>query len=270
MIETWLHGVTKVMNKNTLRLIKNIFLAFAMPLRALLNGWPVVFPYPTAKGWRMMLKGISVPIITTGISALEYYRYYVPRHGDLVYDIGGELGIEAEQFSLLVGGGGKVFTFECLPEHVDNLRIISKRLLNVEIVDVACWNKKQNLTFYIGNTQGSSTAITNALGQVSQPLRNESITPIIVQANTLDSMYEVLSPQKIIDYLKMDIEGAEIEALEGAIGMLKYVRNVTIAAYHIRDGNPTAYHVFQILEEAGFDCKIADNLHVYGVNRALY
>jgi hypothetical protein len=61
----------------------------------------------------------------------------------------------------------------------------------------------------------------------------------------------------------MDIEGAEYEALEGAPAMLAQTRQAVIAAYHIRDGVPTAARVDAMLKAAGFRTRIDENLHVY-------
>ena len=45
-----------------------------------------------------------------------------------------------------------------------------------------------------------------------------------------------------IDVLKMDIEGAEIEAIQGSKETLKRSKvNVTIASYHIVDGKTTSH-----------------------------
>lgn len=62
----------------------------------------------------------------------------------------------------------------------------------------------------------------------------------------------------------MDIEGAEYEALEGASELLAATKKVVIAAYHMRDGVPTAERVREILLQAGFSVIVGDNLHVYG------
>jgi hypothetical protein len=45
---------------------------------------------------------------------------------------------------------------------------------------------------------------------------------------------------KQIDLIKMDIEGAEIQAMQGAVRIIKsYNPNLVIASYHIVDGKPT-------------------------------
>ena len=63
----------------------------------------------------------------------------------------------------------------------------------------------------------------------------------------------------------MDIEGAEYEALEGAKEVLSNTKKVVIAAYHIRDGIPTANKVAEILKNLNFKVEIGENLHVYGI-----
>ena len=66
-----------------------------------------------------------------------------------------------------------------------------------------------------------------------------------------------------VDLLKMDIEGAELEALDGAKALLACTRNAVIAAYHQRDGEPTAARVDARLRKAGMRTRVDDNLHVY-------
>ncbi|NJM55414.1 MAG: FkbM family methyltransferase, partial [Verrucomicrobiae bacterium] len=59
-----------------------------------------------------------------------------------------------------------------------------------------------------------------------------------------------------VDLLKMDIEGAEIEALEGAREMLRRYRPVClIQAYHIREGARTFEQCAMILKECGYSIR---------------
>jgi len=56
-----------------------------------------------------------------------------------------------------------------------------------------------------------------------------------------------------IDFIKSDIEGAEIKAFMGATNTLKVTANLAIGSYHIRDGGTTASKVEKILISNGFD-----------------
>ncbi len=208
-------------------------------------------------------RGISIPIQKPNISALEYFRHFVPQKGSIVFDVGGELGLETKQFSKIVGDKGMVYTFECLPSHIDTLKGIANNTTNVQLVEYACWNKKQKLTFYEGHTPGSGTAVTEAKGQRGQTLANTRTPGLTVNANTLDNLWREYANGEAINFLKMDIEGAEYEALEGASELLENTKNAVIAAYHMREGERTASKVEKMLKAKGFQVRTDENYHVY-------
>ena len=114
----------------------------------------------------------------------------------------------------------------------------------------------------MGNTPGSNTAVPDAKGQRGQNLADTS-NMLVVQAQPLDVLWQQLHGGKTVDFLKMDIEGAEYEALEGATAMLAATRYAVIAAYHIRDGITTAARVDTMLKASGFKTRIDENFHVY-------
>ena len=219
--------------------------------------------------WKMYTRGVIIPIKEPRLSALEYYRYFVPQRGDTIFDVGGEKGLEAKQFSILVGNEGCVYTFECFPNHILTLKKLSKERKNIRVIEKACWNCKERLELFLGNTEGSNTAIPEARGQLGQDLANQKMTSFSVEADTLDNMWQQYANSTEIELLKMDIEGAEYEALEGAKKLLSSTKNAVIAAYHIRDGIPTAKKVSEVLISAGFNVIIGNNLHVYASKKNL-
>lgn len=212
-------------------------------------------------------RGIVVPVPNVSLTSLEYFRHFAPKEGDLVFDIGGELGLEAKQFSKIVGPRGKVYTFECLPGHVLALEKLAGDRPNLQVVNKACWNKKDTLTFYEGKTAGSGSAVPETKGQRGQDLVDTEQIALEVEADTLDSLWEQYADGSQVSFLKMDIEGAEYEALEGAGKMLERTDAVVIAAYHIRDDIRTADKVAEMLQSASFDVRIDENYHVYGVRK---
>jgi len=220
---------------------------------------------PTPRGWFAYTRGKYFPVKNASLDSLEYFRYFVPQNKGIVFDVGGELGFEATQFSKIVGKKGKVYVFECFPAHIEKLKRITQKRKNIFVIESACWNFKTNLVFYQGHTPGSNTAIPDCTGQRGQELADTCADKFIVTADTLDNLWTKLTDRKIIDFLKMDIEGAELEALEGARELLKNTKKVVIAAYHRRDGKPTSEKVENILTEAGFKTHTDENLHVYGI-----
>ena len=75
------------------------------------------------------------------------------------------------------------------------------------------------------------------------PISGRSIE---VQSDTLDNMVLELGIEKV-DFLKMDIEGAEVETLEGAKRILKTAHKVVVETHH-RNGKPTWPEVQEFLK----------------------
>lgn len=251
-----------------MKLVKDLIYAAVFPIWSLFDsrfGFTVF--WPSTSGWWAYTRGHTFPVKEPRVWVLEYFRHFVPDAGDLVFDVGGELGYETTQFSRMVGPSGKVVVFECFPSHIERLKSIASTRPNIEIIERACWNQPALLEFHVGNTPGSNTAVPDAQGQHGQALANRAKGVISVQADTLDSLWETHAQRRPVDFLKMDIEGAEYEALDGAKELLKSARRVVIAAYHIRDGKRTADRVAQQLAAAGFNPRIDENFHVYATRR---
>jgi FkbM family methyltransferase len=238
--------------------------ALLFPLYSLFSrriGFCVFWPGPG--GWWAYTRGKVFPVRMPRVWVLEYFRHFVADSGDLVFDVGGELGFETEQFSRMVGPKGRVVVFECFPDHVARLKAIAAKRSNVTLVERACWDRPTSLEFFVGHTPGSNTAVPDAKGQVGQALGDTARQKLTVQADTLDHLWQEHAGGQPVDFLKMDIEGAEYEALDGATELLRNTRKVVIAAYHLRDGVRTAEKVAARLRAAGFHPRIEENHHVY-------
>lgn len=245
------------------RAVKRAAYILAFPIYSLLStriGFTVFFKRDGA--WYARSRGRTFRVVEPRLWTLEYFRHFVPAADAVVFDVGGELGFETAQFAELVGSGGKVMVFECMPDHVERLKRLAEKYPQIEVVNRACWNSETQLKFFLGNTPGSNTAVPDAKGQRGQNLADTS-NMLVVQAQPLDVLWQQLHGGKTVDFLKMDIEGAEYEALEGATAMLAATRYAVIAAYHIRDGITTAARVDTMLKASGFKTRIDENFHVY-------
>ncbi len=150
--------------------------------------------------------------------------------GDYVIDAGGCWGDTALYFAHTVGAAGKVYTFEFLP---DNLSILTRNLgLNrelsdrIEVVPEALWNRSKETIHYSANGPGTSLMPSLKPGDVGSSL---------VSTISID---DFVSEHKVprIDYIKMDIEGAELNALKGAKRTIRAFKpQLAISVYHRKD-----------------------------------
>jgi len=142
------------------------------------------------------------------------------RPNTVFWDIGANVGFYSLLASKLVGSG-KVFAFEPVPRNLSYLRkhLSLNCVTNVEVLPIAVSDRNGTSSFELEET--------GYMGHLS------SEGKITVPTATLDSLVEegkVLPP----DYVKMDIEGAELLALCGAARTFQRSRPILFLATHGR------------------------------------
>jgi FkbM family methyltransferase len=144
--------------------------------------------------------------------------------GDYVIDAGGCWGDTALYFADAVGEKGKVFSFEFIPS---NIKVLEKNLaLNpelkdrVEVIEKAVWDESGISLFYDDNGPASRVGFT------PQNARKDNVSTLTIDDLNLERA----------NFIKMDIEGAEPQALRGAQKTLeKFKPKLAIAIYHSLD-----------------------------------
>jgi len=161
-----------------------------------------------------------------------YQHFYKVKKGDAVIDAGANCGHLSIFFSQAAGKDGTIYAFE--PDSINIKRIESNIALNknlddnIEIIDLLLWNKNEQVDFYESGTVGSSA--------VWIP---DTTLCVKKQAITIDDWVKQNRIPKI-DFIKMDIEGAEIEALDGCVETIRELKpNFAIASYHVINGEQT-------------------------------
>lgn len=147
--------------------------------------------------------------------------------GDIVIDAGAGSGDTAIYFAGIACSNqknGKVFSFEILKE---GLYALEKQLdANPRINNVIQINKA------LSNTNNNKVFIKNP--GFGANLVNEK-TDFCVSTITLDQFFESYN-LPTIDFIKMDIEGSEVPALQGAKSVIKKFKpKLAISAYHKKD-----------------------------------
>lgn len=155
----------------------------------------------------------------------EYFHPDVqPSSGDFVID-GGAEGVTSLIFARAVGTKGRVFSFE--PSEVARRPLIEKISTSpalskvVSVFDSALWEKNGSLNFETGYLRSDRVVETRS----ARPHGKVMETP----ATTIDSEFENFP----VDLIKLDVEGADKEALRGATNTIRRDRpKIMVSLYH--------------------------------------
>lgn len=162
------------------------------------------------------------PISECGISIPLFTYAYQPKKGDVILDVGAGFGTELKAFSEMVGSEGHVFAIEadpCAARCLNKLREMLG-LKNVTIIECA-----------IGERLGAIYLTQDERGAISNMVTEKpSGQCISVPVMTLDTLIEQFGINRI-NYLKMNIEGAEVSALLGFKRSVSLVRNWCVSCH---------------------------------------
>lgn len=155
--------------------------------------------------------------------------------GDVVVDAGAFPGEFTVYASKKVGNEGLVIALEPDPSNLDVLRetVELNELENVVLLEKALWSNSKTLTL-------------EHRGLASHLEENGAIP---TNSTTLDRLYGKFGQ---VDFVKMDIEGAEIRAIEGSEWLIKEEHPYfAIASYHkdLDDGKETAPQLEKIFSQ---------------------
>lgn len=174
----------------------------------------------------------------------NYTRCFDIKKNETIVDAGGHYGLFSLYAAKKVGTNGKVLVFEPDPynHHILKKNIRLNKLNNVTVIKKALYNRGGTYPFEV-----------HGLGSKMLAKKINVFSPFRVKTTTLDHELQRLSIKKV-NFIKMDIEGAEVEAITGAENTLKNNTciNLAIASYHIVDGQPTFKRLTGKLKKYGF------------------
>lgn len=145
---------------------------------------------------------------------------FAPHH--TFVDVGGNIGV----FSLIAAKRltrGQVHTFEPSSYHLEKLRanLRLNKFDNVRVHPVALSNQSQSSKLYFPPPEASFLTNTGMASQFcfdQPPSKTEEITCV-----RLDDYRELISLHRV-DVIKIDVEGAEMDVLSGAIETIRTFR----------------------------------------------
>lgn len=170
------------------------------------------------------------------------------KRGDVVLDIGANIGYYTLIFAKLVGEEGKIFAFEPDP---DNFALLNKNIKenkfeNVVLINKAVSDNNGKTKLYLSEDNKGDHRIYNS---------GDSRESITVETVCLDDFLKDYKDK--IDFIKMDIQGAEGIALRGMVNTIKKNENIKILTEFWPRGLNNFYFdsrkFLGLLEDCGFN-----------------
>ena len=181
--------------------------------------------------------------------------------GNIVVDLGANIGYFTCLLAKIVGEGGKVFAFEPDPRNLKLLRrnIQENDYKNVIIVDKAVSDVNGSCTLYSSQKKFGANRIFE-----SKKKQTHDFIPIKSETICLDDYFEKQNLLKKIDFIKIDVEGSEFRAFNGMKKILELNNNLKIfteiAPSLLEDAGSSGKQVLDFLQEHKFiNFFISDN-----------
>jgi FkbM family methyltransferase len=200
----------------------------------------------------------------------EYWlQHYSPREGDVIIDVGAGHGEDTLTFSRAVGKTGRVIAIEAHPVNFVLLKNFCRlnHLTNVTPVQLALMDKPGTVRIVESESSWLENSVECGEGPAGVP----------VQAGTLEEVCQQYG-LKDITFLKMNIEGAERQAVVGLEPVIQQIRQICVACHDFRADRGhgeqfrTRAFVEQFLAGHGFrvasrpdDPRIGIRDHIFGL-----
>src|SRR5215216_3792226 len=183
----------------------------------------------------------------------DIIEHFTPKQGDIVVDIGAHMGRYTIISSKRVGTKGKVVAIEANPSNFEmlNRNIKLNQLTNVIPLNYAVYSKETKIKLYLPEEESGNT-IYNTI--ISDRARNEEKF-VDVNANTLDYLLQSKGiKQEEVNWIKIDVEGAEFEVLKGATNILSKSRDIAllIEIHNLRDSTNLYRPIVDFLKSYNF------------------
>lgn len=159
-----------------------------------------------------------------------FCQRYIPKKGDVVVDIGAGNGLELCFFAESIKKNGKLYAIEANPKSCDLLKLLAQKNnfeavkpINAAISDKSgtLWMELSN-NYRIGRTNSNKSGVEVASYSMDHFVKKQGITKI--------------------NFLKVNIEGAEYEMVDGMKSSINIIDNVAISCHdflNVREENIT-------------------------------
>jgi FkbM family methyltransferase len=173
------------------------------------------------RGVRLAVSNLERPSFFLG----RYEPYIVTtlreriQPGMVVYDVGAHIGYLTLVMSRLVGSTGRVLSFEPDPRNREALNANASEMSNVKVFPLAIDGELGEVQF--------ATFGYSLVGRIADADTPGDATMVTVQAVPLDHLINDRG-EPVPQFIKIDVEGREVNVLEGAHSVLNEHRPTVI------------------------------------------
>ncbi|MEN3025727.1 MAG: FkbM family methyltransferase [Candidatus Methanosuratincola petrocarbonis] len=187
---------------------------------------------------QFFLKDVESFIILRNNTEKWIYEHLTPKKGEVFVDVGAHIGKYTIEMAKLVGPAGRVFAFEADPDNFNLLKrnVKINNLNNVSTYNIVAWNSESKILFHKGDSSGH--------GSVKGSQKFGYYT---LESKPLD---HILYGTKV-NWIKIDVEGAEYEVLEGLSQTLETCRPKLIVEIFEKNQEK----VFNLMSKFGYKWK---------------
>ncbi len=148
--------------------------------------------------------------------------------GAVIIDIGAHIGLFSIIAAQVTGKRGKLYAFEPAPGTFALLQqtvVINHEEQVIETIQKAVGKENGKITFFVSDNKADNS---NSLVNYKE---DRSLHGIDVAVTSIDNFVKEKNISKL-DFIKIDVEGAEYDTLQGAASTLKNLRPKCIVAIH--------------------------------------
>ena len=167
----------------------------------------------------------------------------------IILEVGGHIGYITNYFSDLLTKGGIIYVFEPGINNLPFLRKNIEQLDNVILIQKAVSDRNGKAKFYIEDLTGQNNSLlpdyANFKENSEMSFVKSEKKEVEVETITIDTFCKEYSI--IPDFIKIDIEGAELLALKGMSAVLSYYSPLMMIEI-----TENWQHIYETLYEAGY------------------
>ena len=193
------------------------YITLANRARRIFPNMPIPLRLPFGAWWLAEKSAVDEELIYNGFeqAEMDFVRKLLRRDMTAV-DVGAHHGLYALLASKRVGWDGRVVAIEPSPRECARLEkhLRLNRCSNVELVACAAGEDPGEAEFYVVDD-----GYHDGFNSLQPPAIDALVQSVKVQVRRLDDILSELDISKV-DFIKLDVEGAELSVLYGALGLL--------------------------------------------------